>query len=151
MRPNLAVDTQLRDRIRTPLGVRALAAFFAFGACMSLLAFIGLLFPQGALEPVWQLNPRTHETFVRMGPWAVVLMGVVGAACALSAGGLLTRSSWGYRLSLAVLTVNLVGDAANAILRDDPRTLIGLPIGGVLIAYLLRPQVRGLFGRVTDA
>ena len=112
-----------------PRGVRALAAFFVFGACMSLIACIGLLFPGGPLE----------------------LMGTVSIACALSAGGLLTRSFWGYRLALAVLTVNLIGDTANAILREDPRTLIGLPIGGVLIAYLLRPQIRGLFRKTADA
>jgi len=136
---------------RTPLGVRALAAFFVFGACMSLLAFVGLLFPGAVLEPMWQLNPRARETFVRMGPWALVLLGVVGTTCALSASGLLARSSWGYRLALAVLTVNLVGDTANAILRDDPRTLIGLPIGGLLIAYLLRPKIKDLFGNASDA
>jgi len=46
---------------------------------------------------------------------------------------------------------NLVGDTANAILRDDPRTLIGLPIGGLLIAYLLRPKIKDLFGNASDA
>jgi len=113
---------------RTPLGVRALAAFFVFGACMSLLAFVGLLFPGAVLEPMWQLNPRARETFVRMGPWALVLLGVVGTTCALSASGLLARSSWGYRLALAVLTVNLVGDTANAILRDDQGRLSAYPL-----------------------
>ena len=136
---------------RIPRGVRALAAFFVFGACMSLIACIGLLFPGGPLEPMWQLNPHAHPTFLRMGFWAVALMGTVSIACALSAGGLLTRSFWGYWLALAVLTVNLTGDTANAILREDPRTLIGLPIGGVLIAYLLRPQIRGLFRKTADA
>jgi hypothetical protein len=136
---------------RTPLGIRALAAFFAFGACMSLIACIALLLPGAAFEPMWQLNLQAHETFVHMGTWAVVLMGAVSAGCALSAGGLLARSSWGYRLAIAVLGVNLLGDTANAILRDDPRTLIGLPIGGLLIAYLLRPQIRGLFGSGADA
>ena len=31
--------------------------------------------------------------------------------------------------------MHLVGDSLNAILRHDLRTLIGLPIGGALIAY----------------
>jgi hypothetical protein len=37
-----------------------------------------------------------------------------------------------------VLTVNLVGDSLNALLRHDLRTLIGLPVGGLLILYLLK-------------
>lgn len=130
-----------------PAGVRALAAFFVFGACMSFLACLGLLFPGGPLEPIWRLNRQAHDAFLQMGVWAVALMGIVSIACALSARGLLTHTLWGYWLALAVLTVNLMGDAANAIFRDDLRTLIGLPIGGVLIAYLLRPKIKGLFVR----
>jgi hypothetical protein len=41
-------------------------------------------------------------------------------------------------LGLVILLVNLVGDAANAILRHDYRPLIGIPIGGVMIFYLAR-------------
>jgi len=39
--------------------------------------------------------------------------------------------------------VNLVGDSINALLRHDPITLIGLPIGGLMIWYLV--QRRGSF------
>ena len=112
---------------------------------MSFLACMGLLFPQSPLEPMWRLNPQAREELSQMGLWAVALMAVVSAACAMSATGLLKLSLWGYRLALAILAVNLLGDLANAILRSDLRTLIGLPIGGALIAYLLRPRVRGLF------
>ena len=133
--------------VETPLGVRALAAFFAFGAVMSGLACLGLLFPSGVLEPMWRCAPESHDSLLRLGPLAIALMALVSAACALSARGLVKRSAWGYRLAVAVLAVSLIGDAANAVMRDDPRTLIGLPIGGILIAYLLRPRIRRLFGR----
>jgi hypothetical protein len=33
--------------------------------------------------------------------------------------------------------VNLVGDTFNAVFRGDLRTLIGLPIGGLMIWYLI--------------
>jgi uncharacterized membrane protein YccC len=42
--------------------------------------------------------------------------------------------------ALAVLSVNLAGDTANALIARDWHTLIGLPIGGVMILYLLREQ-----------
>jgi len=130
---------------RTPFGLRALAGFFVFGSVMSATAALGLLFPNGPLETVWRLNPESREALSKLGAMAVVLMAAVSAACALSALGLLKHSAWGYRLALGVLTVNLLGDTANAIVRNDLRTLIGLPIGGLLIAYLLRPRIRGLF------
>ena len=46
----------------------------------------------------------------------------------------------GRRLAIGVLTVNLVGDSLNALLRHDPRTLIGLPIGGLMILYLAKTK-----------
>ena len=129
----------------TPLGLRALAAFFVFGSVMSATAGLGLLIPNGMLEPIWQLNPESHEALSKLGGAAVALMVMVSTACALSAIGLLNHSVWGFRLALGVLAVNLVGDAASAIVRNDLRTLIGLPIGGFLIAYLLRPKISRLF------
>lgn len=41
------------------------------------------------------------------------------------------------RLALAILSVNILGDLFNALMRHDLRTLIGLPIGGAMIAYLI--------------
>jgi hypothetical protein len=130
---------------RTPLGLRALTGFFVFGSIMSATAGLGLLFPNGPLESIWQFNPESHEALSKLGGVAVALMVVVSTACALSAIGLLNHATWGLRFALGVLAVNLVGDIANAIVRSDLRTLIGLPIGSLLIAYLLRPGIRGLF------
>ena len=41
--------------------------------------------------------------------------------------------------------MNVIGDATTAFVRGDLRTLIGLPIGGALIAYLLSAGVRRQF------
>jgi len=38
----------------------------------------------------------------------------------------------------SVLCVNLFGDSLNAYLRHDLKTLIGVPVGGLMIWYLLR-------------
>ena len=62
---------------------------------------------------------------------------VVGTACGLAAIGLARNAEWGRRLAIGVLAINLVGDSLNALLRHDPRTLIGLPIGGLMILYLM--------------
>ena len=96
---------------------------------------------------MWRLNPQAHIAFLGMGLWAILLMLVVSAACVLSAVGLWIRAWWGHRLALFLLAVNLVGDGANAIVRGDPRTLIGLPIAGAFVVYLLNPKVRSGFWR----
>ena len=113
------------------------AAFFAFGATMCTLTIILLLFPGTALDLLWRLNPDAHSAFQSLGKVSVLLMFVVGAGCALAATGMWRGSRWGVRLALAILSVNILGDLFNAWMRHDLRTLIGLPIGGAMIAYLI--------------
>jgi H+/Cl- antiporter ClcA len=99
---------------------------------------LALAFPGGFLEPIWQLKPEARVEFQKMGSASVALMAVVGGACGLAAVGLARNAEWGRQLAIGILTVNLVGDTLNAILHHDPRTLLGLPIGGFMILYLLR-------------
>jgi uncharacterized membrane protein (DUF2068 family) len=136
---------------RPPVGLIALSGFFAFGAVISGLTEVALLTPGGGLERMWQLNPQAHEALLSMGPWAIALMGTVSLACGLAARGLWCRARWGYRLALTILAVNLLGDVGNLLLHGDPRTLLGLPIGAGLIAYLLRARVRAHFRTSTAA
>lgn len=130
---------------RVSAGLIVLSGFFAFGAGMAALSASALLFPHGALDGMWRLNPAAHEALLTMGRWAEVLMLLVSLACGFAAIGIWRQTSWGHRMALGVLAVNLLGDAFNALFRGDLRTLIGLPIGGALIVYLLRPSVRGRF------
>ena len=131
---------------RPPAGVIALALFFAFGAAMSLLAGLALLLPNSALQDIWRLNPQGQVGLAALGSGAILLMLVVGVACGLSAVGLWRGATWGRAVALTVLAVNLLGDAGNALVRGDLRTLIGVPIGAALIAYiLLNGTVRAYF------
>ncbi len=98
------------------------------------------------LDAIWRLKPAAHAGFLQMGPWAILLMGVVSLACAGAAVGLWIRAPWGRRLALIVLVGNAVGDTINGIVHD-PRTLIGLPIAGLVVAWLLTPAVRAQFER----
>ena len=106
---------------------------------------LALASPGTWLEPVWRLNPEAGVGLARMGPWAVVLMIVVALACSGAAIGLWTGRRWGYRLAVGVLSCNLLGDLLNAVVRDDRRALIGLPIGGAMLAYLLSRRIRDRF------
>jgi hypothetical protein len=103
-----------------------------------------LLFPVSPLEPLWRLNPKAREGFAGMGWWALLLMFLVCLGCAVAALGLWRRNRWGYWMALVILSVNLLADTINA-LTVDIRTVIGIPIAGVLIAYLIAK--RRVFGR----
>ena len=144
LRVQLMPQTHAPTQMRLP-GVLALGVFFAFGAVMSLLSAIALLVPGSPLEPMWRLNPDARQGLAAMGAWGILLMAVVSMACAAAAVGLWVRAGWGRRLALGVLLVNLAGDLLGALIRHDSRMLLGLPIGGALIAYLLSARVRHLF------
>jgi hypothetical protein len=126
---------------KLPLGTKVLVAFFAFGTLACAIVVVALLLPATPLHFVWRLNPQAEEGFRRIGrPFSLILMITVGLGCAVTAYGLARAREWGRRLAIAILTVNLVGDCANAWIGRDPRTLIGLPIGGAMIVYLARSR-----------
>ena len=132
----------MRSRRRST-GRVLLAIFFAAGAFICLVTMLALAFPGSFLESIWQLKPEARVQFLEIGRGAsIALMAVVGVACGSAAIGLARNAEWGRRLAIAVLAVNLIGDSLNAWLRHDPKTLIGLPIGGIMIAYLLSKKFR---------
>jgi hypothetical protein len=139
--------TAPEPRLRRPGGVTALSLFFAAGAVISLVAGLSLLFPAGALEGLWRLNPQARQALGSLDGWAVPLFAAVSVACALSAWGLWFGLRWGHRLALAVLCVNLLGDTLNATLGSDRRAAIGLPLAGAMVLYLLGRRRRQYFAR----
>jgi len=126
---------------RRSLGTILLIIFFAAGALICLVTMLALAFPGSFLESIWQFKPEARVQFLQIGRGAsIALMAVVGAACGSAVIGLARNAEWGRRLAIAVLAVNLIGDSLNALLRHDPKTLIGLPIGGLMIWYLSRAR-----------
>jgi hypothetical protein len=126
---------------RSPLGTKLIAFFFVFGASACALTIVLLLFPGSALDAVWRLNETAHASFQLTTPvFPITLMASIGVACAFAATGLFKGAKWGRRLALVILAVNLIGDTAAAFVRHDPRTLIGIPIGGAMIFYLVKTE-----------
>jgi len=123
---------------RRPVGIVLLSIFFGAGALICIMVMLALAFPGSFLEIIWRVRPDAQIGFQEFGQWSVALMAAVGAACGLAAFGLVRGAEWGRHLALCVLTVNFVGDMFIAVFRNDLRTLIGLPIGGLMIWYLMR-------------
>src|SRR5215469_5736944 len=100
---------------RRPVGIVVVTGFFALATVISLTAAISLLTPGGVLEPMWRINPSARAGFESLGGWAPALLLSVSAACGCSVAGLWRGARWGWRLAVAVLAVNLAGDAINAV------------------------------------
>jgi hypothetical protein len=130
---------------RRPAGLTALAIFFALGTIPAAATAFALAWPGAWSETMWRLKPEAPADLARLGPFAIPLMTLVAAACAGAAIGIWRGAEWGRRLGVGLLGVNLLGDTLNAVLRGDWRTLIGIPIGGAMLAYLLSPRVRTWF------
>src|SRR5438093_4102159 len=123
----------MRSRRRST-GRVLLAIFFAAGAFICLVTMLALAFPGSFLESIWQLKPEARVQFLEIGRGAsTALMAMVGVACGSAALGLARNAEWGRWLAIAVLAVNLIGDSLNALFTRDAKTLIGLPIGGLMI------------------
>jgi hypothetical protein len=117
-----------QEIVRRPLGLSLLAIFFAFGTSMCALTISLLAFPSSPLSGLWALNPDAHKAFQSLGACAILLMLVVGAACATAAVGLWRGTAWGRGIAIVVLSINLLADVLNIAVRHDPRALIGVPI-----------------------
>ena len=130
-----------------PWGITALSIFFLAGAVISFVASISLLAPDSFLRPMWRLNPRAQENLSMLGFWAVVLLGTVSLLCAAAAIGLWRTARWGYWLAITLIVVNLIGDVTNVLLGTEPRAIVGVPIAGLILAYLLSKRVRLFFSR----
>ena len=123
-------------RVR-PRGITALSIFFAAGAAIAFTAAVSLLLPNSFLAPLWRLNPHGHESLVKLGSWAVLLMLTVSALCAAAAIGLWRCARWAYWLAVGLIFTNLLGSLGNLLLRAELRAIVGIPIAAALLAYLL--------------
>ena len=135
------------DPKKRPLGVTLLVAFFGFGVTMCMLTAFLLTFPGTLLDITWRLKPTARADLIQMGYLVPSVMIVIGVACAAAAIGLARGWEWGRRVAVCVLVINMAGDTANAFIRNDFRTLIGLPVAIVMIAYLLSGPVRNWVAR----
>ena len=96
-----------------------------------------LLFPGSALDSLWRLNPGARLAFQSLGHWSLFLMLTVGTACLFAAIGLWRAKPWGTWLALIILSINMLGDLINVFVRHDYRGLVGVPVAGTMIFFLL--------------
>lgn len=110
-------------------------------------AFAGttLLWPGSRLDRAWVLNPDAYGTLRALGRLIGIPFLALSAALLISGVGWFKRRAWGWRLAVAIIAIQLLGDGVNAFEGHFARGATGLAIAGALLFYLFRPNVRTAF------
>jgi len=127
------------------LVVVGVGVFLLFGCSMAVLAGTMLLWPRTVLDRLWSLNPAGHKAFAPFGNSIGPLFYVLSIVLVTAAVGWFKQRIWGWRLTVAIISTQVVGDFVNLIRGDFLRGCIGLLIAGLLLIFLLRSNTRTMF------
>jgi len=147
MRDSLNSDTGKVGRREMPRGITAVGVFLFFGATMASFAGATLTWPGTSFDRIWALNPSAHKQLVRLGEPAGILFLLLSATLAAAGTGWFKRRLWGWRLAVAIIATQVLGDLINFFKGDWLRGSVGFSIATALLVYLLRPAVRAVFSR----
>lgn len=136
-------DAVVRDEM--PRGITAVGAFLLFGATMASLAGATLSWPGTSFDRVWALNPIAHKQLATLGRPAGILFLLLAAVLVAAGTGWLKHRLWGWRLAVAVIVTQVLGDLVSLFRGDWFRGGVGFSIASALLFYLLRPAVRAVF------
>jgi hypothetical protein len=123
----------------------AMGIFLLFGAVMASLAGTTLVWRGTALDNMWALNPRAYKELAPFGRAVGVPFLLLSLALAVASIGWFKYRLWGWRLAVAIIATQVLGDLVNAFMGDVVRGSIGFVIAVALLVYLLRPEVRAAF------
>ena len=133
-----------KQRTHQPVVV-GIGVLLLFGCSMAVLAGTMLLWPRTTLDRLWSLNPAAHKAFAPFGNSIGPLFYVLSIVLLTTAVGWFKQRIWGWRLTVAIISIQVVGDFVNLIRGDFLRGGIGLLIAGSLIIILLRSNTRTMF------
>jgi len=144
MRRNDQRSLDLATGVR-PAGFIAIGVFLFFGAIMASLAAFTLLWRGTWLGRIWDLNPAAYKQLAPLGGGVGVLFLLLAAALATAGIGWFQHRIWGWRLAVAIIATQILGDFVNCLRCDWLRGGIGVIIAGALFLFLLRPKIRAAF------
>ena len=123
----------------------AIGIFLLFGAAMALLAGITLVLPGTVLDCMWALNPQAYKQLAPFGKIVGALFLLLAAALAVASTGWFQRRKWGWRLTVAIIASQVLGDLVNLLRGQFVQGSVGVAVAGALLIYLTRPHVRSVF------
>jgi hypothetical protein len=128
-----------------PRGFRAVGVFLFFGFVMASFAGITLLWQGTSLDRMWALNQRAYNELSPRGRAIGIPFLVLGIALFAAGTGWFRRRLWGWRLAVAIIATQVLGDLVNALMGDFVQGAVGFIIAGALLIYLLHQDVRTAF------
>jgi hypothetical protein len=132
---------------KIPSGITAVGVFLFFGATMASIAWTTLTWPGTFLDRLWVLNPTAYKQLATFSKPAGILFLLLAAVLATAGIGWFKHRLWGWRLAVAVMAAQVLGDLVNFFKGDYLRGGVGFSIATGLLFYLLRPVVRAVFNR----
>ena len=133
------------ENTKSPRGISAVGIFLFFGCLMVSLAGMTLVWPGTLVDRMWALNPCAYNELAPCGKAVGIPFLLLGVTLAVAGTGWFKRRLWGWRLAVAIIATQLLGDLADVLLGRVVEGAIGVAIAGALLFYLLRPAVKSVF------
>jgi hypothetical protein len=137
---------EMTQRTQMPRGFKAVGVFLFFGFVMASLAGTTLFWRGTPLDRMWAFNLRAYNQLEPRGRVVGLLFLLLGIALFAAGTGWFMRRRWGWRLAVAIITTQILGDLVNAFMGDVVRGAVGFIVAGALLVYLLRQDVRTAAG-----
>jgi hypothetical protein len=128
-----------------PLGFSAVGVLLFFGSVMAGLAAATLLNPGTFLDHAWRLNPSAYRQLSPLGAKVGLLFALLSAVLLASGIGWFLRQRWGWRLAVAIIATQVLGDLVNLARGYLLRGATGVALAGALLLYLLSPRIKTAF------
>jgi hypothetical protein len=123
----------------------AIGVFLFFGAIMASLAGTTLIRRGTVLDHMWTLNAPAYKQLSPLGKTVGIPFLVLGAALAAAGVGWFGRRLWGWKLTVVIIAIQVLGDFMSIFMGHFVRGAVGVTIAAALLLYLLRPEVRSAF------
>jgi hypothetical protein len=108
----------------------AIGLFLLFGALMPSLAGATLVWRGTALDRMWALNPRAFRELAPHGIVVGIPFLLLGVTLAVAGIGWFKCRLWGWRLAVAVIATQVLGDLVNAFSGHVVEGGLGVAIAG---------------------
>jgi hypothetical protein len=128
-----------------PIGFYLTGIFLSLAALLLLVAGITLVWPGTPLDAIWVVNKKSHVELTAYALWIGILFLTLSQVFVLTARGWFKQRKWGWLCTIAIFAANITGDAVRLVNGDFVGGLTGIVIVGLIILYLTRPRIKGLF------
>lgn len=129
-----------------PTGVTILAVLQLIFNLLGLLGGLGfLLLGDRVASSIQEQGQNIPSGAVPALAWVLIIFSLIGLVIAW---GLFTLKSWAWLATLIFQALGILNNVASLVQGANPGgAVFGIVISGVIIYYLLRPEVKQAFGK----